>query len=449
MFSYQWKKSFLADYFKQQNDLKSVTIATAYFSEYGFNLLQDLVELNQLSSKKVTLYLGNEFTDIKIAEILKKLNKIATVYIVDKMPLHAKVYLFEKAKGKYEMIHGSANFTKGGFERNLEFFTLQQGEDVDVNKLNYFFDFCKNNAVFADSSIIDYYEAIEDDLRKLRKIQQEIRKNMKQRITLDDGFQEDDYDLTDSYFSYEDFETLFRRNEQLKTEDLKQRRERIRNKLLTIDRLIRSYINDWDLHPHWNTQNITSGTEPNVFNHHRVSWMGVRYGKTEHEVKQLNSSPIWDRRDKDEQIGFQKHSCIQFCLVPNGFEILLFHAVAKGAVDRGYLHDLIHFNKKAELQRITKAIAKLKGKGFVWSISDPNKRSLVAKFDIDNETPENFIEFYKKYDKEGYVSVCEYSIEPDNQILKDKKEIAKLILRKTKQLLPLYRSVTLREQYKI
>lgn len=66
----------------------------------------------------MTLYFGNEFSDIKIDEILKKFNKIATVYIVD--------ILFEKAKRKYEIIHGSTKVAKGGVERNLEFFTLQQ-----------------------------------------------------------------------------------------------------------------------------------------------------------------------------------------------------------------------------------------------------------------------------------------------------------------------------------
>lgn len=35
------------------------------------------------------------------------------------------------------------------------------------------------------------------------KIEDDLRKNMKQRITLDDGFQEDDYDLTD-YYLYTD-----------------------------------------------------------------------------------------------------------------------------------------------------------------------------------------------------------------------------------------------------
>ncbi|GAB1798228.1 hypothetical protein [Priestia megaterium] len=200
---------------------------------------------------------------------------------------------------------------------------------------------------------------------------------------------------------------------------------------------------------------ISSGIEPNIFNRHRVSWIGVRYGKTEHEVKLLNAdSPRnWDRygnsKSKNAQLGFQKHSCIQFCIVPNGFEVILFHAVASEAIDRGYMHDLIDENKKMELKRIIKAINNLKGKGFTWYISDPDQRKLVAKFKIDEENPIDFLSFYKKYDKEGYTSVCQFSIKPDNAVLKDKKEIAKLVLRKTKELLPLYKAVTFREQYTI
>lgn len=452
MISYEWRKNFLIEYFKKQNDVKSVTIATAYFSKYGLNLLQDLVKLNGLSKEKVTLYLSEEFSNLKAAEILKSLNNIATVYIVEKIPLHAKVYLLEKEEN-HDLIHGSANFTQGGLERNLEFFTLQQGKEVNIEKLKYFFDYCKNNAVLCDTSIIEFYKELEEDLQELKKLQQQIHKKVRTRTTLNDPFQKDEYDLESFFFTYEDYEILFRRNEQLKINDLKQRREQLRAKLLYIDRTLRKYMNKLDLYPHWNPQNVTSGIEPNIFNRHRVSWMGIRYGKTEHEVKLLNTNlpRAWGRhrnsKGKNEQLGFQKHSCIQFCLVPNGFEVILFHAVASEAIDRGYLHDLIDENKKRELKRIINAIDNLKGKGFTWYISDPDQRKLVAKFEIDEENPPDFLSFYKKYDKEGYTSVCQFSIKPDNVILKDKKEIAKLVLRKTKELLPLYKAVTFREQY--
>lgn len=455
MISYEWRKSFLTEYFKKQNGIKSVTIATAYFSKYGLNLLQGLVKLNQLSKDKVTLYLSEEFSDLKAAELLIGLNEIATVYIVEKIPLHAKVYLFEKEKGNHELIHGSANFTQGGFEKNLEFFTLQQGKEVNVEKLTYFFDYCKNNAVLSDVSIIEFYKELEEDMKELKNLQQQVRKKIKKRTTLNDSFQRDEYDLTDFFFTYEDYETLFRRNEQLKTNALKQRREEIRVKLLSIDRMLRKYTNKLDLYPHWNPHNITSSIEPNIFNRHRVSWLGIRYGKTEGEVKLLNTDlpKTWDRyessKGKNEQLGFQKHSCIQFCLVPHGFEVILFHAVANEAIDRGYVHDLIDNNKRAELKRIIRAVDKLKGKGFTWYISDPNKREPVAEFNLDAENPEDFISFYKKNDKEGYTSVCQFAIKPDYPILKDKKEIARLVLRKIKELLPLYRAVAFREQYKL
>lgn len=197
------------------------------------------------------------------------------------------------------------------------------------------------------------------------------------------------------------------------------------------------------MHPHWNPNNITSGTKPSVFNHHRVSWIGVRYGKTEREVKQLNLDFPMSRgnyrtsRD-DDQLGFQKHACIQFCLIPSGFEIVLFYAVANGAVDRGYLHDLIDNNRKAELKNIVRAIEKLKGKGFIWNISDPKQRKTVSNFIIDDESPEDFISFYKKYDKKGLISVCSFVVQPDDTNLTSRKDIAKLALKKTKELLPLY-----------
>lgn len=104
---------------------------------------------------------------------------------------------------------------------------MQQGTDVNIERLNYFFDFCQNNAVPVENSVIEFYEELEEELLELRSIQQKILKNMKKRITTGDPFIENDYELTNRFFNFEDYETLFKRNEQLQTKVLQQLRERI------------------------------------------------------------------------------------------------------------------------------------------------------------------------------------------------------------------------------
>jgi uncharacterized protein YktB (UPF0637 family) len=448
--TYKWKRGYLVDYFSNQTDVKSLRIATAYFSEFGLELLMKLIKNNRLLKSEVIMYLSTEFSNTKAAELLTKLKGIATVYIVEDLPLHAKVYLFEKKQGVYELVHGSANFTKGGFEDNLEFITVQQCNDMDISQIKLFFDYCENNSKLVDDEIIQFYKDCQEELEQLNQLQQKIRKKIRKRITKDDSFGENDYDLKDYYFTYEDYETLFKRNAHLNNEELRERRKVIRDKLISIHKLLQKHVVELDLHPHWNSKNITSGIEPNMYNHNRVSWIGVRYGKTEHEVKQLNaflSPPKGYSGSKDEYMGFQKHSCIQFCLVRSGFEIVLFHAVANDAVDRGYLTDLIEQNDKKKINRIIREIEKLKGEGFKWYITDTKNDKVITTFSFDENEAKDFITFYKAYDRAGYESFCRYSLFPDHPILRDRKEIAKFVYKKIKQLLPLYQLITFRNKY--
>ncbi|WBO93205.1 hypothetical protein AVT_27540 (plasmid) [Bacillus tropicus] len=56
-------------------------------------------------------------------ELLKQTMEIAEIYIIEEPFLHAKVYYF---KGKNPFVcHGSSIFTRGGYEKNTEFNSLQ------------------------------------------------------------------------------------------------------------------------------------------------------------------------------------------------------------------------------------------------------------------------------------------------------------------------------------
>lgn len=380
---------------------------------------------------------------------MKELSNIANVFIVDSLQLHAKVYLVEKEDGDFELIHGSANLTQGGFQRNLEFMSYHEEDKHNVDRILLFFDYCKNNASLVDSTIIDYYKEIEAELLKLNNLQKNIRKKLNRRITNGDSFERDEYDLTKHYFTYEDYESLFHRNAILNNNEIKKRRKLIRDKLASIHKLLKKHVNLLDLHEHWKLNNLTSGIEPNYFNHNRVSWIGVRYGKTEQEVKQLNAFLPPSRgsyTSSDEYMGFQKHGCIQFCLVSNGFEIVLFHSVANDAVDRGTLNDIINQPDKVKIESIIREIAKLKGKGFTWYITDAKNDRTIASFSFDENEAEDFIGFYKKYDKAGYESFCSYLLSPNSDILKDRITLSKFTLKKIRQLLPLYQLITFRNK---
>ncbi|MFF5395888.1 phospholipase D family protein [Peribacillus butanolivorans] len=449
LLTYKWKRGNLTEHFKSLRKVKSIRIATAFFSEYGLDLLKVMINNNNLAKQDVAIFLSTDFNNTMAVFLLKELRNIANVYIVDSLSLHAKVYLIEIEDGNFEIIHGSSNFTEGGFQKNLEFMSYHESDSLKEDRILMFFDYCKNNASLVDETIINFYKEFEAELINLNKIQNEIKKKFRRRITHDDSFEQDRYDLTKFYFTYEDYETLFYRNSILNDSDIKERRKLIRDKLTSLHKLLRKHVNELNLHEHWKSNNLTSGIEPNHFNHNRVSWIGVRYGKTEQEVKQLNAflSPSKGNfSSQDEYMGFQKHSCIQFCLVSNGFEIVLFHSVANDAVDRGTFKDIINEPDEKKLKSIVREIDKLKGKGFTWHVTDAKNNTAIASFSFDENEAEQFVEFYKKHDDSGFESFCSFTLTPDNPILKDRITLARFIFKKIKQLLPLYQLITFRNK---
>ena len=208
-----------------------------------------------------------------------------------------------------------------------------------------------------------------------------------------------------------------------------EKRKRLKEKILRIHEKVYPILNKENIHCHWVKNNITSLIIPDAINFWKVSWIGVRYGKHENEVKSMMS----------DEFGFPKHSCLQFSINPDGFAINLFHAVRRDAVDRDYLHKNINKLK----DRIITELDKLKGEGLEWVIHD-NIENRDYTFKIDNERSEDFITFYKENDDEGRESYLSYFLEPDDDNLKDVNSISTIVIEKIKLLLPLYNLLAFR-----
>lgn len=412
-------------------NIKRIKIAVAYFSEYGLKTLQNLISNNNLNKNRVEIYLSPEFTNKNQGEILKELNKIAKTYIVFDAKFHPKVYLFE-CKNSNKLIFGSSNFTQNGIESNIEFDSILEITNTSAEKIkvDLFFDYCKNKAKEVNTEMIEWYIDIESELEQLRKIQNKIKKKIFQKETQDDPFDEDDYNLEDFYFKYEDYELLFPRNMSKEDVTIKKSREDLREKILDIHNLIYNDIKKLGVNCHWRKENISSLIRPCMYNKYRVDWMGVRYGKTEEEVKGLNVGLT-----KDEELGFQKHACIQYAISPYGFEVNLFHSVPNDAIDRDYMHKrLMDLDFR---QNIEKELNKLKGHGFKWSIN-------FEEFSIDNDDISEFCDFYLEHDCEGKYSSLSVLFEPDDDKIKDLDSICEVVKKYVKMLVPLYNLISYR-----
>lgn len=433
---YYWQGNLLKNELLNIKDAKKLIIATAYFSLYGLDILKEIISTNKLSRKQITIYLSPEFTSNNPGHLLEETQKIAVTYIVSKIPFHSKMVYVENNQ-YINLIFGSSNFTKGGIEKNIEFDTIwkiplatEEKELIDtLNKVKMFFDFIRSNSILVNEEIIKSYHDIKSKLDDILKTQKNIRKNLFSFLVKEDSFDEDEYGLENYYFNFQDYEVFFLRNVGRNDGQILKQRKDIQLKMIAIHQKIYSRIKKLNLYCHWRPENITSLIKPAVYNKYKVEWLGVRYGKDKSELDILNKGAL-----KDQELGFQKHACLQFSIFSDGFDINLFHAVSNDAYDRKVVHDKLGNNNfKMEL---IKQLKKLQGEGLVWHIYDDQNK--IPDFILDNEEPNDFLEYYKKYDMDGRESFLTYYVEPDDPRMKDINTIAELIVKKIKLLLPLY-----------
>lgn len=429
---YYWEyreKDSLETRIMEIQNIKHLYIATAYFSEKGLKILRKLVDQNHLSKSKVSVYLSSEFTRIQPHRLLKQLCEIANVKIFFNRSFHAKVYYF---KGKISWgMFGSSNLTEGGFSRNIEFDCLRETDEEMESALNYFFDFCKENADDVNEDVMRYYEENQERLQELLENERKIRKELRGYLRQTDAIQEEKIDLKDFYFTFQDYETFFRRNEKRKDSEIRRHRIEVQKKLLKIHERIYPEIKKLGVYCHWSPNHITSLTETSPFNHYRVGWLGVRYGKSKEEINIVNRGLSY--REKDEIQGFQKHGCLQFCIVPDGFEMNLFLAVWNDAIDR----DVYKKWGEKDKIKVQKELQRLSKDGLTWEISNAEEKKSES-YVLENDDVEAFCRFLQKYNREGFESYLRYKFDANDVRIQKFEDICTLIVDTLKKWINLY-----------
>ena len=210
-------------------------------------------------------------------------------------------------------------------------------------------------------------------------------------------------DISNFYFTDDDYNTFHKDNATLNTSVIREQRKKVQEKLLDLNRellypkILQGGLN---LAIHKNPEHITSLSYPCAFNNYRVDWLGIRYGRNSRDIQDLeeiiNSLPNYQRTAEDKKLGFQKYACLQVNICYSGIEIGIFHSVPNYAVDRMYMHE--HLDDVDLQDKIIAEIKELQGYGYVWNIGNEQENHT---FDLDNEKADDFISFYRKYDKDG------------------------------------------------
>lgn len=215
-------------------------------------------------------------------------------------------------------------------------------------------------------------------------------------------------DISNFYFTDEDYDVFHKDKAALNTREVREKRGLVQEKLLAFNRdflypkILQGGLN---LATHKSPEHITSLSYPCAFNNYRVDWLGIRYGRNARDIEELQeimsmgaSSGLLGVEDK--KYGFQKYACLQVNISYTGLDVGLFHSTPEDAVDRMYL--MKHIDDMNVQDGIIEELRKLKGHGYVWTISD---NEFSHSFNIDAERPEDFIAFYREYDRKGMWSM--------------------------------------------
>ncbi|GKS14887.1 hypothetical protein YDYSY3_58870 [Paenibacillus chitinolyticus] len=254
-------------------------------------------------------------------------------------------------------------------------------------------------------------------------------------------FIDDDYtipsaeELDSFYFTHQDYETLLESNAPLVTQELRTKRNAIRNKLLDIHDKLEPYAKDLGLHSHWDDNHKISQIEPSQFNYGRVNWMAVRFGKHRSQLDGLLPERAYGEK---ELYKFPKHGCIQLSVTQNGLSIGLFHAVRYDSWDRAYVASKLEKTPNF-IRTITRHLKDIKGYGYMWFIHDPTTNRGFS-FSIDDESLDDFLDFYRN-DADGYESFLTTTYKHNHEKIETLDDIVNLIRFHMGLLLPLYKEM--------
>lgn len=438
MSTYFWNTSTFFNDFK--NELKksktqTIKIASAYISIKGAQYLKDAILSLDLNLEEIEVYCSSSFNEQEPSKILNLLSTFSTVYIVHEPFLHSKVYELH-TEDSIITYCGSANLTEGGLINNYE---LMVKNESDKELLDNFWEDLWQNSIKVNDEVIALYQQYPNTIPS-ESNQKQVTKILKRlKIIYEQQCTESQYpDLNDFYFDVNDYATFTEQYWEDGSQETRLKRKSTQKKLLDLNEEIAPFAKKHDLYNHYRPEHITSGIDPSPFNFYRVTGIWMRYGKSKSELNPFGYSNFGKISSPIEQ--FHKHACLQLSIGGEGVNIGMFHSTANGGVDRGYVDD--HWEEVK--QNILNIYDDIRGYEFVWSIYSNKENILHATFSIDKGTPTEFIDFYRKYDMDGFESFCMRHYDTDNLRIKTENNILNEVYETFEAILPLYKAMTYR-----
>lgn len=422
--------------------IENIKIATAFISNSNEikDFLKDL-SMKVKSKENFEIYLSVDFSPNNKFEILSFLKNISNVYIIPN--LHAKAYFIT---GKEKIFaFGSSNLTNNGFGNNLEL--MQIDENIDEKEVLGFFEYCKKSAILLTEDVKNDFKLMDDISNKIEN-NQEIKelhskiRELKEKFIVEKSNNKYEYgDLTDYYFTEEDYETFNKINSKKNNKEINEKRNVVKDKFLNLnEEIIEELQEKYNLYNHWRKTNIIapSGARPSIWNNFSLEWLGVRYLRK--EIEEIVSF-MKKTSDDEEDFGANKFTCFQINIsyeynMPY-FEIGIFHSVPSLAYDREKVIENLENNRNNIRQNFETVFENLKGHNLKFN-SYNKETSFSSEFDVDLENSKDFCNWYLENVKDKCYSSIMFKYAPNDIRIKTKNNIKNLVLKNIELLNPLY-----------
>lgn len=258
--------------------------ATATISEPGFEFIID--RLPKTCSLQIVIGLDLPTNPKVLWRILNEYGGrvVAKVYL--KNFFHPKVYAFDLPHNKRIAYIGSGNFTLGGFKDNEEL-SYQISAFEEVEQIKDWFNGYFRESIPLSKTIIQEYEIIYPSLKEREASSRNEKKQFADFVT--GSFNWDNINLSNQYFTKEDYFTFENSLTHLATPDVKSKRVKVQNKLLDLNDALSAYIKTKKIHAHYDSNHIVSSLDPLYHHEHKVRGMWVAYGRSAPELDQYNA----------------------------------------------------------------------------------------------------------------------------------------------------------------
>lgn len=221
--------------------------------------------------------------------VLQKLldEKVDTkIYDVKNQFFHPKLYFF-RIDEDWTAFIGSGNCTRGGLEANIELSIKVEDPDIVQELLDWYETYYNLGTTLKQEWLDEYslfYAERKDKEQELKIITQQFKKTTgvsKGKIALKD------YDFKNQFFGFEHFDAFTPPKPILDDPGPISERLEVRSKLEELHELIYPEIisKGWDVHPHHQTQHLTSSFRHNEYAASSLNAIWLHYGRSEDELE--------------------------------------------------------------------------------------------------------------------------------------------------------------------